>query len=45
MFYVTPEITFEIIVKRWVRMCAITGLIYCYHLFFAMYGVDQFTDL
>lgn len=45
MFYLTPETTFEIIVKRWIRMCSITGLIYCYHLFFAMYGVDQFTDL
>lgn len=43
--YYMPEMLYVFIEKRWGTISALTGLIYCVHLFFAIYGVDQFTDI
>ena len=42
--YYYPELFYAFIEKRWGAISSITGVIYAIHLFFAIYGVDQFTD-
>ena len=43
--YFYPELFYVFVQKRWGSISAITGVIYSIHLFFAIYGVDQFTDI
>ena len=34
-----------ILSKRWLEFTLMTALIYVFHLIFAIYGVDKFTDI
>ena len=43
--YFYPELLYIFIQKRWGSISAVTAVIYSIHLFFAIYGVDRFTDI
>ena len=44
-FYLKPENTFTIISHKWGTFTILSGLIYLYHLYWTIYGVDQFCDI
>jgi len=45
MFYVKNlEATFKIIATKWGQFCIIGGIIYLYHLIWAMCGVNMFSS-
>ena len=44
-FYLTPNASLIILSKRWVEFTAMTALTYVFHLIFAIYGVDKYTDI
>jgi apolipoprotein N-acyltransferase len=43
--YFKPQFLYIILQKRWLPLSAISTLIYCVHLYFAIYGVDMYTDI
>uniref|UniRef100_A0A7S3CU54 Uncharacterized protein n=1 Tax=Strombidium rassoulzadegani TaxID=1082188 RepID=A0A7S3CU54_9SPIT len=43
-FYLKSEVTYKIVSTRWVIFTALNGVIYIYHLFWTISGVDKFTD-
>ena len=43
-YYLKPANTYVIIEKEWVLFTALTGLVYCIHLFWMCYGVDVYAS-
>lgn len=43
-FYLRPEVTFKIISTRWGLFTCLAGVIYSFHLLWAISGTDKFTD-
>jgi hypothetical protein len=43
--YMKPQFLFIILQKRWLGLSALSTLIYCVHLYFAIYGVNMYTDI
>jgi hypothetical protein len=43
--YLKPENTFTIIAHRWGIFTIMSALVYTYHLYWTIYGVDQFCDI
>lgn len=44
-FYLKPENTFTIIAHKWGIFTGISAIVYLYHLYWTIYGVDQFCDI
>lgn len=44
-FYLKPANTFTIISFRWGTFTLLSAIVYIYHLFWTIYGVDQFCDI
>lgn len=40
-----PENTFTIISYKWGTFTIVSAIVYCYHLYWTIYGVDQFCDI
>ena len=43
-FYLKPDNAFTIIAHKWGLFTGISAVIYTYHLYWTIYGVDQFCD-
>ena len=44
-FYIQPKNSYIIISKKWGQFTLMTGIIYLYHIIWAIYGVDEFCDI
>lgn len=44
MFYLKSDISFEIVSKRWGLFTSLGGIVYLYHLFWTISGVDKYAD-
>ena len=45
VFYLYAENTFSIIAHRWGTFTILAAIIYVYHLYWCIFGVDQFCDI